>query len=419
MLLRYLILILGFKPWEYKIPWYLDFYLMKKKITPNAQVVIKRHSYIIDGYSPSPISNIYVDRDYNEYLEVDKITCFKIIFYELWSMVIFGSLCIQPTYLIMNGIQNTNTRIEDITLAIIYTIIPVNYLWAKSYFSTNHFEKFFLETNWKCDSYCNVLVVICLLLSISSILPYVFFESHLNHYWSYNTFYLWSTFFILEIIGRNIVLINNGVFILTFLNHLKKINKTIHEIESSNIYDFNKFTILSDLILKFTEIKSELACSIECYNSLVSLSTAIGIVAGFLFMHHKLNTDVTVLTPQDYYTIVALAYYCLSELIFIIILWKYSYKRFSLYKYINSNNFISKYLSRTKNKKSTNKTQWENNLIIMEEESATTLDWVILDKITKENWIDFHILGISTRDGSLIKKVLTFSTIFYTLLKFF
>ena len=136
-------------------------------------------------------------------------------------------------------------------------------------------------------------------------------------------------------------------------------------------------------------------------------------------MHHKLNTDFIFLTPQDYYTIVALSYYFLSELIFIIILWKYSYKRFSLHQYINSNNFISKYLSRSKNKKSTNKTQWENNLIIMEEESATTLDWVILDKITKENWIDFNILGISTRDGNLVKKVVTFSTIFYTLLKFF
>ena len=419
MLLRYLILILGFKPWEYKIPWYIDFYIMKKKLTPTAHIVIKRHSYIIDGYSPSPISNIYKDRDYSEYLEVDKITCFKIVVYYLWSIIIFGALCIQPIYLIINGIQNTSSRIEDITLAIIYAIIPVNYLWAKSYFSTNHFEKFFLETNWRCDSYCNILVVTGLILSIFSLIPYIFFETQLNHYWSYNTSYFWPTFIILEIIGRNIILINNGVFILTFLNHLRKINKTIYEIEHSNTYNFNNFTVLSDLILKFTEIKSELSCSIECYNSLISLTTAIGIVAAFLFMHHKLNTDFIFLTPQDYYTIVALSYYFLSELIFIIILWKYSYKRFSLHQYINSNNFISKYLSRSKNKKSTNKTQWENNLIIMEEESATTLDWVILDKITKENWIDFNILGISTRDGNLVKKVVTFSTIFYTLLKFF
>jgi len=120
MLLRYLILILGFKPWEYKIPWYIDFYLMKKKITPNANIVIKRHS--IDGYSPSPISNIYVDRDYDEYSDVDKIICCKIIFYMLWSMVIFGSLCIQPTYLIINGIQIQITD-RRCNVRYIYTII--------------------------------------------------------------------------------------------------------------------------------------------------------------------------------------------------------------------------------------------------------------------------------------------------------
>jgi hypothetical protein len=58
-------------------------------------------------------------------------------------------------------------------------------------------------------------------------------------------------------------------------------------------------------------------------------------------------------------------------------------------------------------------------MMIIEEESATTIDWLILDRLTKENWIDFTILGVSTRDGSLIKKVLTFATIFYTLLRFF
>ena len=57
--------------------------------------------------------------------------------------------------------------------------------------------------------------------------------------------------------------------------------------------------------------------------------------------------------------------------------------------------------------------------MIIEEETATTIDWLILDRLTKENWIDFTVLGISTRDGSLVKKLLTFSTLFYTLLRFF
>ena len=91
----------------------------------------------------------------------------------------------------------------------------------------------------------------------------------------------------------------------------------------------------------------------------------------------------------------------------------------NIHKYINSTNFINAYIKRTLIKKPTNKTQSDHKLLILEEESATTIDWLILDRLTKENWIDFSILGISTRDGSLIKKVLTFSTLFYTLLRFF
>ena len=41
------------------------------------------------------------------------------------------------------------------------------------------------------------------------------------------------------------------------------------------------------------------------------------------------------------------------------------------------------------------------------EESATTTDWIVLGNMLSEKWIDFTIFGISTADGSLIKKSLT------------
>jgi hypothetical protein len=100
-------------------------------------------------------------------------------------------------------------------------------------------------------------------------------------------------------------------------------------------------------------------------------------------------------------------------------MYKYSTIREKIHKYINSFNFINRFIKRSEFKKITNKTQYDNKLILIEEESATTLDWIILDRIIKENWIDFTVLGISTRDGSLVKKLLTFSTLFYTLLRFF
>ena len=46
-------------------------------------------------------------------------------------------------------------------------------------------------------------------------------------------------------------------------------------------------------------------------------------------------------------------------------------------------------------------------IICLEQENASSIDWIILDKLTECKWLDFSILGISTQDGSLIKKVIS------------
>ena len=38
------------------------------------------------------------------------------------------------------------------------------------------------------------------------------------------------------------------------------------------------------------------------------------------------------------------------------------------------------------------------------EDSATTLDWLILGNMLSEKWLDFNVFGISTSDGKLIKQ---------------
>ena len=55
-------------------------------------------------------------------------------------------------------------------------------------------------------------------------------------------------------------------------------------------------------------------------------------------------------------------------------------------------------------------------ILCIEEENATTLDWLILDKLLKTKWMDFSIMGISSQDGSLIKKIIALSSIGYLIL---
>ena len=420
MLFRNLIWILGLNSWEYKLPKWL-LYQQRRKITVTNTVVInKPRVKSLEIYSPSPINNIYIDpRDEDHLLPSFKVKC-KILLYMTWTFIIIATQCIQPSYLIYKIIVYKSNIQELINLFLLYSLFPLHYLWTKIYFSTNHFDNFFLKKHWSCTNYCNKLTMLSFLISILSVVPHLLFKEQISHYWSYDTSYFWYTFIPIEIIGRNIILINSGIFTLIFYTHLRNIYKFTKNIDEGDTdFLFNNINIISELIVELSRIKSELKCSIERFENLVSLTTGIGGISFVLFIQHKYTIQELKLTPVEIYTLIALIYYLISQLVFFNILYKYSSIRENIHKYINSINFINKYIKRSLLKDPRNKTQFDKKMMIIEEESATTIDWLILDRLVKENWIDFTILGISTRDGSLIKKVLTFATIFYTLLRFF
>jgi len=420
MLFRNLIWILGLNSWEYKLPRWLPYQQCKKITVTNTIVIHKQHVRSLENYSPSPINNIYIDQRDEDYpLPSFKIKC-KIGLYMIWTIFCISLQCIQPVYLIYKIINRFGDIQELVNLFLLYILIPIHYIWAKIYFSTTHFNNFFLKKHWSCTDYCDKLTVLSLLLSSLSIIPHFFFRQHVSHYWSHDTEYFWYTFIPIEILGRNIILINSGIFTLIFYTHLNTIYKFTKDIDTgTSIFQFNDTNIISNLIYELSKIKSELKCSIERFENLVSLTTGIGGSSLILFIQHKYTTQELNFNPIELYILVALSYYLISQLVFFYILYKYSSIRENIHKYINSINFINKYIKRSLLKEPRNKTQFDKKMMIIEEESATTIDWLILDRLTKENWIDFTILGVSTRDGSLIKKVLTFATIFYTLLRFF
>jgi hypothetical protein len=415
---RNLIWILGLNSWELELPKYLNFYQTKRKLSVETTIIYKSDIHK-NRYSPSPINNIYIDKTHT-YKKATTLQNVYVILYFIYFLGILTLLCIQPVNLILEILYKEVNIYEYITLFFLYILMPINYLWTKNYFSTNHFDTFFMKSNWKCNHLCNKLSFLSFITSIGSVIPYIFLVEQVKHFWAKNTNYFWIFFILTETIGRNIILLNGGIFLLTFLNHLNELKKFTDNISVGiGCLNFDKFTVLSDMILILSKYRAELKCSIERYEFLVSANTALGAISLILFIHHKYINLTINMSSIDIFILVNLIYYILSQSIFFSVLLKYSYMRSNINTYINSPNFINKFIQRSKHSKITNKSQYETHVLILEEESASTLDWTILDKMTKENWIDFHIMGISTRDGSLIKKVLTFSTLFYTLIRFF
>ena len=49
--------------------------------------------------------------------------------------------------------------------------------------------------------------------------------------------------------------------------------------------------------------------------------------------------------------------------------------------------------------------------LCIDEENAISLDWLVLEKLMGTRWLDFQIMGVSTYDGSLVKKVVALSSV--------
>ena len=153
MLFRNLIWLLGFKSWEYKLPTWINFYSQKRKITLTNMIIRQNQK---NSYSPSPINNIYIER-VDDYPIPTYKQYFLIFLYNIWSILLLLVQCIQPAYLIYKCIHTKDNLQELINIFLLYILIPLHYLWAKLYFSTNHFDTFFLKTHWECNNYCNKL----------------------------------------------------------------------------------------------------------------------------------------------------------------------------------------------------------------------------------------------------------------------
>ena len=138
----------------------------------------------------------------------------------------------------------------------------------------------------------------------------------------------------------------------------------------------------------------------------------------------RMKSDNYIINIHDYYLIQAYTLLIICQFIFFYNIIYYSIKRTELLKFIQSSSFINKYLTRWSTSKLKKKCKNESNnylakiTLCIEEENATTLDWIILDKLLSTKWMDFSIMGISTQDGELIKKVITFSSIAIVLFQY-
>lgn len=336
----------------------------------------------------------------------------------IYTITINLLLYIKPIYTLVYIIQNFNSVSYYAPGMCFDFIIPIQYTLCIFYFSRDHLEKFYMsgghsDINKKFPDLDRIVIYSIILVMITLSYSNVNIDKIPN----FQTFkyeykilcYIWIS--ISSIFGTLALFIHSSIFALTFVKHFIILKKYIHKItKHSNDISINEISIA------ILDIKYSLENSIDNFKNFFSVITlSCGIAIGFL---------LEILIKQksiDNYPWASLAFYGTFQSIFLIIIAYLDYYKEKLFKYIRSGEFVQKYLHRYNELETVQKFEGNLEMILLniEEENASTLDWLVLNNILSEGWNGFSILGININDLSLVKRGITLVIIILTFQNYF
>lgn len=412
-MLDFLLYFLGLKTW------YTSFWPCKKTklnssyTKSNKSLKSINILKLMEDETPSPILMSYQIKKINN---PDKCNLFLMVLYTFYSFIIFLILCIQPIYTIFMYIQNEDIKYLSSLFA--HLNLPVMYTFEKMYFRTNH-----LELHLKCKRFKTITIIMSCIISI--ILNFIDITSFYNEYYWLHLFNNNVVFFSLIIVewiySRLVLFLFVYCFIFIMNSHISRFHKVVVDLDK-NEFDFEENVCLSNIIYEITKIRNEIEITIGFYNNIISVTTILGGISLAIFIRDVFPENNFRINFEDHdrYLLHPIILYIISQLMLLINMTRYSYRRDMVLKYIKSVDFIHRFLTRVSTEKIMKKSKGNINLVTLNiiEESATTVDWLILGNMLSERWLDFTIFGISTSDGQLLKKSIAFGSTLLFIMSF-
>lgn len=403
-MLENILLFLGVKSWN------IDNILVKKNIINNKfsrpSKFIKSINLLkmLEEETPSPKINLY---RINKLKPPDlRTNCFCFA-YTVYFIMINMFFLVQPVYTLIMFSRNTS-NIKYLTSFFLHINLFIIHLWCKMYFKTNHFESINA-----CKTFKGPLIIASSAVSI--VINLVDVTSFYNKYHWLDTFNNRIAFFILIsiewIYSRMVIFLFVYTFMFVINQHIHKLKKVKVQIEE-NEFDFENNVCLSNLITVLAKIKDEIEKTINLFNGIISYTTILGGISIAIFIKDAFPHGFTGgcnFQDHDRYLLHPIILYICNQVVLIINMMRYSYCREDILHFIKSIDFVNRFLTRVSTEKIIKKSNGNLNLVTLNilEDSATTIDWLVLGNMLSEKWLDFTIFGISTSDGKLIKQSIT------------
>ncbi len=403
-MLEKLLLFLGLKSWN------IDICLIKKNIIndkflkPNKNIKSINLLKLLEDETPSPKLNLY---KINKCRKPDILWKIFATFYTMYFLLINCILLIQPVYTLIM-FSNDPSKIKYLTSFFLHVNLFIIHIWCKMYFKTNHIENILICKKFKTS-------MIILSSAVSMMINFVDIKSFYNEYhWLNlvnNNIVFFSVISIEWIYSRLILFLFVYTFMFVINNHVLKLKKIKNQIKA-NEFDFEENICLSNLISTIAKTKDEIEKTINLFNGIISYTTILGGISIAVFIKDVFPSGLTNnfnFEDHDRYLLHPIILYICNQIALLINMSRYSYSRGDILHFIKSIDFINRFLTRMSTEKIIKKSNGNLNLVTLNiiEDSATTIDWLILGNMLSEKWLDFTIFGISTSDGKLIKQSIT------------
>lgn len=387
--------------------WNIDNILVKKNIInnkflrPNKNIKSINLLRLLEENTPSPKLSLYKVNKFSKPDFKTKVFC---VIYTVYFAMINLILLIQPIYTLIMFLKDQH-KIKYLASFFLHINLFIIHLWCKMYFKTNHFESINI-----CKVFKGTLIITSSIFSIG--INLIDITSFYNEYYWLNTFNDRTIFFILIAIewiySRLVVFLFVYTFIFVINHHIDRLKNIKIQIEK-NEFDLEGNVCLSNLIIKLAKTKDEIEKTIKLFNGIISYTTILGGISLAIFIKDVFPHGSTIefnFENHDRYLLHPIILYICNQIILIINMSRYSYTRADILYFIKSIDFINRFLTRMSTEKIIKKSNGNLNLVTLNilEDSATTIDWLVLGNMLSEKWLDFTVFGISTSDGKLIKQ---------------
>ena len=337
----------------------------------------------------------------------DDNTCLILMrFWDNWSYTFFIMmlLIIQPIYTLVVIIQTeTNNEIPYLSSFFYQLISPIHYYYAIQYFSTDHFEQFYYQNNLK--SFLDVLTYCIIGFTFTNLginIGRITRSEYDIEFPLYGDFtstpqILIIIYLIFTWIYSNLIVCTNLMcFCLVFTKH-----KHIIFNFSSKIMDDECGMTLNEIMQELSTIVYNFKNSIGQFQNIFSSFTFFGAISFGFYIERFRQSNFELLPWNTFVT------YIIMQIMFFMTILRVSQTKNGMTDFVKNPSYIRKYVKRyTVNdiRERFNADTTELVIANMIEENAGIIDFMTLNQLFLDDWVEFKFFGFNIANFGLIKK---------------